>query len=596
MKSLKNLINSSKNALINFPFEMICLFLSTIIVLYLINWWDITSFDQNFMIKIVMMCVLWFNMFLWLSIYDKNNNMKFVHKILINIIILSILVGYFIYLPSKIEDVIVENLRYGLFLIVAISLVLLMPYIKNYFDKWIWNYSKELISRLLVSWFFSAVMFVWLAVFLVALDYLFWININEKIYMSLATIMFWLFLFWFFLWWIPSDFKQFESEYFYNKFIKVFSQYVLIFLTWLYLILLYAYWIKILITWNWPSWWVVWLTIWFFVVSLWTFILLKPLIESQDWKWVTKYIRYFSILSLPVLWLYFHAIYFRIDDYGFTINRYFVILIWIWIFVVYVYNIFSSKHNIRYYLISFVIFTLFSSIWPWWVISFTKNYQYKSLVNELENQQMLQNGKLYKINKKITYEQYSKIEWKIDYLVSIYGAGTLDDLYSQDLKNIVYDKDVTNYTISNSILEYMWISSDQKSNSRYNYFNFYSPDSSKDLKPLIFDISWFDYMFDLSLYEKTNKITLDSNIYYDYFDWKLIIWKDENSLEFDINKKIEELIEKKWSSWYQTLNSEEMLVELSNDWFKIKIIIKSINWELKQNKPQINSIELKILM
>lgn len=74
--------------------------------------------------------------------------------------------------------------------------------------------------------------------------------------------------------------------------------------------------------------------------------------------------RYFGLIILPLLALMSVGIFHRINDYGFTINRYCVLLLNIWFYGVYIYIFITKAEQIKFIPISFAAIALLASACP----------------------------------------------------------------------------------------------------------------------------------------------------------------------------------------------------------------------------------------
>jgi Domain of unknown function (DUF4153) len=206
------------------------------------------------------------------------------------------------------------------------------------------------------------VLFGGLALSLVSIEKLFNIDIDGIYYLRLFILLQGVFCTWFFLSKMPDDFAALDVSEEYPIGLKLFSQYVLLPLVSIYLSILYLYEVKILTKFSLPVGWVSNLIIAFSIVGILCFLLLYPFGKKENNAWIGKFSRLFYYLLLPLLLLLFIAIGYRIQQYGFTENRYFVLLTGIWLFGISIYFIWSKKDNIAIIPISLSILTFLSSI------------------------------------------------------------------------------------------------------------------------------------------------------------------------------------------------------------------------------------------
>ena len=112
----------------------------------------------------------------------------------------------------------------------------------------------------------------------------------------------------------------------YPKGLKNFTQYVLLPLISLYLVILICYEAKILVTLSLPVGWVSYLVLVFAIFGILSFLLVHPIATQTANLWMRTFNRWFYFLLIPLLGLLFWAILYRINLYGFTHERYYVLL------------------------------------------------------------------------------------------------------------------------------------------------------------------------------------------------------------------------------------------------------------------------------
>ena len=152
----------------------------------------------------------------------------------------------------------------------------------------------------------------------------------EEIFAYLWVLCSLVFAPWFFLAGIPDNFDQLEEDKSYPKLLDIFTKFILLPLTGIFLFILYAYGARVLLTGQWPQGQVVYIITSILVPSLLTAILLFP---KGHFNWAKRAIKAIFVLILPLMVLYFAAIWFRLQDYGFTESRYLVIVFGLWEFV-----------------------------------------------------------------------------------------------------------------------------------------------------------------------------------------------------------------------------------------------------------------------
>ncbi|MFZ7131862.1 MAG: DUF4153 domain-containing protein [Eubacteriales bacterium] len=117
--------------------------------------------------------------------------------------------------------------------------------------------------------------------------------------------------------------------------------YIVIPLITVYTFILYAYFLKILVTWQWPQGLVSHLVLWYACIGVGVLFLITPLLQKNFFNHLFKMI--FSKGILPLLVMMFISIGLRVQQYGITENRYFVILLGLWVTGIMIY--FALRKN-----------------------------------------------------------------------------------------------------------------------------------------------------------------------------------------------------------------------------------------------------------
>lgn len=296
----------------------------------------------------------------------------------IKIVIILLLVGTYYSLPSEnIPGYQADNtpyIRWTIFLIVGHLTLLFAPFITVWHPKAYWNYLGNMLIAIARSALFSGVFYLGLVLAMLAIQYLFDINIDGARYFQLFIICLGIVNTWVYL----SDFPEnipLTIHLHFNKAIEVFVKFILIPLAGLYIIILYAYAIKICIQWELPKGWVSYLIIALAALLFLIQFIIHPVRITQESRVFRKFQPLAYYLLLPLLVLFYVAIYKRISDYGITEARYFLIVIAIFITGATLYLIFSRKQQLRYLPIALAIFGLLGSFGFWGAFSVSTRSQ-----------------------------------------------------------------------------------------------------------------------------------------------------------------------------------------------------------------------------
>lgn len=252
------------------------------------------------------------------------------------------------------------QLSTGLHLLVAVA-----PFIGVRELQGFWEYNKSLFLRFLLAVLYSGVLYAGLAIALAAVDNLFALEVAEETYLRLWIVIAFLFNTWFFLGGVPTDLPALEQRSDYPMGLKVFAQYVLIPIVVVYLVILTTYLGKIIVTTVWPSGWIGWLVSSVAAVGIFSLLLVHPVAERAENRWIRTYSRAFYITLLPSVVMLWLAIWQRIDQYGITERRYFLTVLSVWLAGVAVYYAIRRSRDIRIIPASLCVVAFVTFAGPW---------------------------------------------------------------------------------------------------------------------------------------------------------------------------------------------------------------------------------------
>lgn len=643
--SIENFTKNVNTAFDRFPLSFISSVLIFIIFEYTIyNWNTISNTIENVLYKWVLSLVTVYFLSIWLYLLSEKYNFS---KLKTNIIqLLSVLFWVFFYFSFEqnlFNNFYSEQLVYIIITYIwVISFVFVSSFINNLINKDIDNdkyytFFNSVSSKILMS------AIVWWALSLlgsIALSAVFALfELNSFIDESK-----------FYWYWIVFSLALFTPIYFLiiapekdfnlsllerikeNKFYNFLSNYIALPFIIIYFFILYAYSLKVLLNFSdWPKWIISWMVIWF---SLFWYLIY---IFSQAFEIKSSFVRIFrKIFPFAVLFqtpMLFYAIYLRINQYDFTINRYLVVVFGLFLVIVSLYYIFSKKKYLLYISLLLTTFIIIISIWPWWVYSFPEGRQLELLKTDLTTAKILQWREIVLLKNENDID--AKLSWniydKVNYLCNFHGCDSMKELFwtiLDEIKNqdkIEWEKnhieeisrvetEISNYKWNDKyMLESNQRNLDRLKNQTYpwiytwtyssklaeklkvkayyelditaqKYINF-SVDYK--LRTSLINISWYDYLFTIW--------SINSD---EIFDWKLIEQELSNDLYYSkYDYKNDKLI-----IYKEKIIFEEF--ELKEDFFNIYNIYKNnlnINRSIElKEKLQIEKewikVDLKILL
>lgn len=209
----------------------------------------------------------------------------------------------------------------------------------------------------------------------------------------------------------------------YSKILKVLLYYIVMPLILAYTVILYLYFAKILLTRQWPVGMVSHLVLWYAMVTTLVLFVLSPLREEN--LWVKNFYALMPKLLLPLLAMMFVAMGIRINAYGVTENRYFVLAAGVWVTGSIVYLLWVNKPKNVYLVLFLAVMALLTVFGPWSAYSVSKASQTARFAALLERNEMLQNGKIVKAPATISTEDKESISSIILYFDRYHGLEEL---------------------------------------------------------------------------------------------------------------------------------------------------------------------------
>ena len=332
------------------------------------------------------------------------------------------------------------QLSLGLHLLAAV-----VPFVRPGELNGFWQYNRALFLRFLIGALYSAVLFGGLAVALVAIDNLFGLDMPGDLYGDLFAAIGFGFQTWFFTAGVPRDLVALDALDEYPRGLKLFSQYVLIPLVTVYLLILLAYLGKVLITTEWPSGWIGWLVSCVSVAGILSILLTHPIRHRQENAWIVTYGRWFWLAMIPAVGMLLVAVWKRIEQYGITEPRYFLLILTLWLAGMAVIYGFVRSQNIKWLPATLCVLAFVTFLGPWSAYSVSRSSQLSRLESLLERNGMLADGRAVTATDTldavaagaagdtIPTEDRREIGATLTYLFAHHGSGPLVDLLGPEL-------------------------------------------------------------------------------------------------------------------------------------------------------------------
>ncbi|MBK9017383.1 MAG: DUF4153 domain-containing protein [Saprospiraceae bacterium] len=356
-----------------FPLVMLAAAAGVVVSMVLIEHND--NIDEDECIKILMTCALGLSSLLCASIISERWKLSFPAALAPHLVVLGLLgLYYFTLEPNDDMGTIVTPVRFFGLNLAAHLAVAFLPYLDQSPVEDFWEYNKRLFGNFMVGAFYSLVIFAGLSFAILAVNELFNLDIDEKIYAHLFVVLAGIFNTAYFLAHFPKRF-DFETESVENQELatptnlftgplKNLTKFILIPIVAIYFLILYAFSAKILIQWELPEGWVGKLVLGFSVAGIFTYLLNYLMVKFDESFAVKGFRRWFFYVLLPMVVLLFVAIGRRMSDYGVTEARFVVAISGVWLLLMSVYFIFSKRDNIKFIPISLAFFSLVTVLGP----------------------------------------------------------------------------------------------------------------------------------------------------------------------------------------------------------------------------------------
>ena len=583
--SLQNVLHATQKTILRFPLETITTICGTLFAILLIE--DEYRDSEYLLVKAIMSCSLCLVLFLSISLFFLASKKNTLFRLLTSLTLGSLAIAFVFSFNKDITEVEIQQ-----FLVLNIALHLLVSFAgflpRTYNQDEFWEFNKQLFLRILTSGLYSGVLYLGLAIAITSVEKLFNVEIADKIYGYLFFIIIGIFNTIFFLNGVPdSNNAEVPLKLSYPNGLKNFTQYVLMPLISLYLVILICYETKILITLSLPIGWVSYLVLVFAVFGILSFLLIHPIATEKGNLWMRTFNRWFYYLLVPLLGLLFWAISYRIQLYGFTHERYYVLLLSIWLSIVVAYFLIQKQPKIKFIPISLCLVALFSIAGPQSADSISKNSQLSRFETYMQKSEK---GKL-------TFEQEQDLSSIVDFLEKNYGIKILLPYTDHKLDILLNkDKDPDSSEIMKALgfhYRYQYDKEERIKNDNEFYYNFY-----KNERENIENIHGYDIAFSIG---KNNDINCDNCININNKNYSIMSSKKDYGLDLQINRDIIPLrivdFVNENQGFDQNENSEEKIVQkIESPKYTFLITYITVSGKKDEKKKTLDTYQIKVMI
>ena len=570
---IDNITRNIKTTIVRFPITLTFLALMTAIMFILIG--DLSLFNENVLSRFMFAGI--FGAFLSTTVrflLERFENIN-KYKLFIHGLTVIITIGYYFFMTDN------KVTNYTLIHLLVISFALFAAYLYLPSAKNAVNFGNVALAHFkaaFTSILYGIVLYLGIAAILGAVDILLY-DIDYKLYAHAANIIFVFFTPLYYLSLLPefnsnTDDSKKDISYLYPKFLDILVSYIAIPIITVFSAVLMIYSIKILFTGVWPVGQVGPMVLGYSAAGYFIYILSSNL----DNGFSAHFRRFFPMVLLPLVLMQLISSYIRIEAYGITESRYYVVLFGIFSIICALMLLLGKKKNPNAIVLLSAFFALISIIPPIDAFSVSKNSQQARLEEILVRNDMLVNNKIVKKSSLSGDDKY-EITNISNYM---YSMGYLDDMsWYPDLDNESYYADFKNIY---GFEQYYDRGYPEEKDKTYINANL------DENEPI--NIEGFDVLIKITAHSKSKasgeigNFTLKGKHYilhskYDYKGNLTISVYENNNIIIEVPMKefIEELFEKANENKL-LMNQENLTVEKQNDELKIKILVNSINADI----------------
>ncbi|MCF8429302.1 MAG: DUF4153 domain-containing protein [Bacteroidia bacterium] len=461
-----------------------------------------------------------------------------------------------------------------------------------------WEFNKSLFLRFITASVYTIVVFLGIFGALLACKELFGLDVNDKVY---GTIFFWCNIFFqscIFLAGITNKENLYADQIDYPNPLKIFAQYILLPIAAIYLGILYAYEIKILIAFTLPKGWVSSLILAYAVLGLFCFLLLHPIKDNDENKWVKSTLKYFYWSIIPLLVLLFVSVFVRINQYGITTERYYILGLSLWLAGITFYGVISKNLNIKLIPISLAIVHLLMVIGPVNGFMVSRISQQNRLEILLLKNNLFDGTKIIANPKPINKNDAEQIRSIVSYLVKSNNINDVSPLCGIDLiaietelkKDSNYNSQFQQYKIADSVFRILNIL-EELDNSVLTYINA-SVEDIYETNGAKYMLKRYNYPYNSEKIFEFNNEKLVS-YHTEKIDTLWIQYQNKKYLADMIKAKNDMIAKKKSEPNNGSIDFKQFIIPLANGDGKIEVRLQSVGIN---SKNELENIEYYILV
>jgi Domain of unknown function (DUF4153) len=342
-----------------------------------------------------------------------------------------------------------------------------IPFLKEGHDRNIWEFNRQSLAHLVVGFGFSIILWAGVIGAILAIDNLFEFEIDTKVYWVWSVASLGLASTGYFISRLPVDLDFTSEEMIFDTIYRSVVKYLLIPITLLYFVILYTYGIKILVQWRLPHGWVSSLCIGFACVGIITWLLNYFCTQHDPSPLNLKFRQWFWPFTLPLVVLLATGIGRRVTDYGFTGDRYCVVIVCILLLLNSLYfSFWPSSKRIWFIPISVALGAFICVLGPLNARSVALISQSNRLAAGLNAAGIVVDGRLQiaKVEKTIS----ATLEGSLNYVINHDSTKALEILgFSDAQRNEMNETTGNTYLSSYAVMEYLKLRTEELNQQKY---------------------------------------------------------------------------------------------------------------------------------
>ncbi len=500
-----------------------------------------------------------------------------------------LLVAYYFSLPSVFGEA--EVLRYVQLNVAAHLAVSVLPYFRQGETNGFWQYNRILLLRFVTAAFFSGVLYAGLAIALLAVRQLLGVDVDDIVFARLWCGIAFVFNTWYFVGGLPERLDELETVDDYSKVIRVFGQYILAPLVVVYLAIMTVYLVKVVVTAEWPSGWIGYLVSSVAVAGIFSLLLLYPLSERKNERWVQLYARIFHVLLGPAVIMLLMAIGKRVDQYGWTEKRYLLAVLAVWLAGVAIVGLVRGRHYIKVIPATLGLIAVLTAFGPWGAASVSRHSQLGRLDTMLTSYDRLADGQIVTNEHTVPLEDRREISAILSYLFGQHGPDVLADRTGEALQAKLDEAEVEGSSVRYRSRELVEIVTDYMNVPFVSRWEVAEPGWHhfvREPESQVIAVSGFDYSVDLGLHwdvsqqqvfgNRSYRVTVDRDL-----ATVAMIQDTVTAVTLQLKPMLQALLEHEQFQDAHTAPAELLEATATGDSLRVKLLVADISWRGEQN-------------